>query len=89
MRILKIFYIRRRTHRRNASVGGTFQAVREGSLFEYFLVVGVTSNTVRQNPGATTFAPEIVYKFPHQEDLGFEVTHFCFPDGVKTRGKKA
>jgi hypothetical protein len=33
-------------HRRNRSVGGAFEAIREGAIFECFLLVGLDSQTL-------------------------------------------
>ena len=48
-------------HRRNKSVGGAFEAIREGAVFENFLLVGLGPNSQD--------TPEILYRFPPEKKV--------------------
>ena len=42
--LLIFFCFQGHGHRRNKSVGGAFEAIREGAIFEAFLLVGQTTD---------------------------------------------
>jgi len=92
-------------HRRGGSVGGALKAVREGSLFEYFIVAGYSSRTIQDRNDPTSKpndmaqqkqqqqqqeeereeSPTILFKFPEEKPLDFEILPFCFPEHFKTK----
>eukprot|EP01122_Echinamoeba_exundans_P005100 TRINITY_DN15278_c0_g1_i1.p1 TRINITY_DN15278_c0_g1~~TRINITY_DN15278_c0_g1_i1.p1 ORF type:complete len:646 (+),score=147.76 TRINITY_DN15278_c0_g1_i1:139-2076(+) len=59
----------------------------QGSLFEYFAVVGLPPTEMVHEAVGTPQTPQLLYAFPEEkyEKIDQNIKHFCFPNGVETR----
>ena len=61
-------------------LAGALKPVREGKLFDFFIVVGYKGD----NPDSTGNPPEILFQFPNMKLPNAQLCYFCFPEGVST-----
>ena len=58
-------------------LAGALKPVREGKLFDFFIVVGYKGD----NPDSTGNPPEILFQFPNMKLPNAQLCYFCSPSG--------